>query len=191
MGANTTDAELGAIVGELGALAENARKDFGRLSAAQLNWKPGAEQWSVGQCFDHLITTNRCFLPDIEKVAAGERTSSLWERVSPLSGLFGRLVLRALDPSKGMKAKAARVFLPTASDVPPDIVERFAAHQTELTARMRATAGRDLARTIVTSPVSPLATYSLLDAYRIVVAHERKHFEQARRVTEAEGFPRA
>ena len=43
----------------------------------------------------------------------------------------------------------------------------------------------------VTSPVSPVATYSLLDAYRIVVAHERKHFEQARRVTQAEGFPKS
>jgi hypothetical protein len=46
-----------------------------------------------------------------------------------------------------------------------------------------------LRRTVVTSPVTAVATYSLLDAYRIVVAHERKHFEQARRVTCVPGFP--
>jgi hypothetical protein len=56
---------------------------------------------------------------------------------------------------------------------------------------MRATRGADLRRTVVTSPVSPVATYSLLDAYRIVVAHERKHFEQARRVARSAGFPAA
>ena len=55
----------------------------------------------------------------------------------------------------------------------------------------RATAGANLRGLKVTSPVSGVATYSLLDAYRIVVAHERKHFEQARRVTQKEGFPAA
>ncbi len=68
------------------------------------------------------------------------------------------------------------------------MIVRFVRHQGEMAALMRATEGADLRRTIVTSPV---ATYSLLDAYRIVVAHERKHFEQARRVTEAEGFPQS
>jgi hypothetical protein len=56
---------------------------------------------------------------------------------------------------------------------------------------MRATSDADLRGLKVTSPVSAVATYSLLDAYRIVVAHERKHFEQARRVTRAQGFPSA
>jgi hypothetical protein len=183
--------ELGALLGELSAVTDEARRVFGRLSAAQLNWKPAPERWSVGQCFDHLIATNRTFFKDIEKVAAGTHQTSLWGRVSPLSGFFGRLVLKSLDPEKGRKTKAPRVFEPSSSDVAPDVIEQFTAHQAELAERMRATAHVNLARTIVTSPVAAVATYSLLDAYRIVVAHERKHFEQARRVTEAEGFPAA
>ncbi|HJQ33061.1 MAG TPA: DinB family protein [Pyrinomonadaceae bacterium] len=183
--------ELGALLEQLDAVTDDARRVFGRLNAAQLNWKPAPERWSVGQCFDHLITTNRTFFADIEKVAAGKHRTSLWGRVSPLSGFFGRLVLKSLDPEKGRKTKAPRVFEPSSSDVAPDVIEQFAAHQEELAERMRATANVDLARTIVTSPVAAVATYSLLDAYRIVVAHERKHFEQARRVTETEGFPRA
>ena len=183
--------ELNVLVEELGAIAAEAREVFGGLSARQLNWKPSAEQWSVGQCFDHLIKTNRCFFPDMERIAAGEHRPSLWGRVSPLSGFFGRMILRALDPEKGRRTKAPHVFEPASSDVGPDIIRQFAAYQEELASRMRATAGRDLTRVIVTSPVSPVATYSLLDAYRIVVAHERKHFEQARRVTRTEGFPQS
>jgi hypothetical protein len=181
--------ELDALVEELGAVTAEARKVFGGLDAGQLNWKPSAERWSVGQCFDHLIQTNRTFFADMERVAAGTYKSSAWARVSPLSGFFSRMILRALDPVKGRKTKAPRVFLPASSDVAADVIEKFASHQDELVRRMRATAGRDLRRTMVTSPVAAVATYSLLDAYRIVVAHERKHFEQARRVAEAQGFP--
>ena len=189
--ASQTGAELGALLEELGAVTGDARKVFGGLSAAQLNWKPSAERWSVGQCFDHLITTNRTFFADLERVAAGKHRASLWGRVSPLSGLFGRFILKALDPEKGRRTKAPRVFEPARSDVAADVIEKFASHQEALAARMRATRGADLRGLKVTSPVSAVATYSLLDAYRIVVAHERKHFEQARRVTQAEGFPAA
>ncbi|HWS90674.1 MAG TPA: DinB family protein [Pyrinomonadaceae bacterium] len=181
--------ELGGLLEELVAVKCEAREVFGGLSAAQLNWKPSAEQWSVGQCFDHLIVTNTCFFPDMERVAAGTYKPSLWGRVSPLSGFFGRFILKSLDPEKGRKTRAPRVFEPTQSDVAADVIERFAAHQDDLVNHMRATADADLRGLKVTSPVSPVATYSLLDAYRIVVAHERKHFEQARRVTQAAGFP--
>jgi hypothetical protein len=190
-GVSQTKDELGGLLEELAAVAREAREDFGGLSAAQLNWKPSPEQWSVGQCFDHLIVTNSTFFRGMEKIAAGTYRSSLWGRVSPLSGFFGRFILKALDPEKGRKTKAPRVFEPSKSDVAADVLARFAAHQEELSARMRATAGTDLRGLKVTSPVSPVATYSLLDAYRIVVAHERKHFEQARRVTRIPGFPAA
>jgi hypothetical protein len=189
--ADVKSGELEGLVEELGAVADEARRVFGGLSAEQLNWKPSAERWSVGQCFDHLIKTNSTFLPDIERVAAGTFKSSAWARVSPLSSLFARMILRALDPEKGRKTKAPRVFLPASSDVDAGVMEKFASHQAKLARLMRATAGADLRRTMVTSPVAAVATYSLLDAFRIVVAHERKHFEQARRVTEDERFPRA
>jgi hypothetical protein len=189
--ASQTGGELGALFDELRAVTEDARRVFGGLSAAQLNWKPAPDGWSVGQCFDHLMTTNRTFFKDMERIAAGKHKASLWGRVSPLSGFFARLILKSLDPEKGRKTKAPRVFEPASSDVAADVIAQFGAHQRDLAERMRATAGADLARTIVTSPVAAVATYSLRDAYRIVVAHERKHFEQARRVTEAEGFPRA
>src|ERR1044071_8358835 len=84
--------ELGGMLEELLAVKCEAREVFGGLSAAQLNWKPSAEQWSVGQCFDHLIVTNSTFFPDMERVAVGTFKSDLWARVSPFSGYFGRYI---------------------------------------------------------------------------------------------------
>ena len=187
--ASRAGGELGALLDELRAVTEDARSVFGGLSAAQLNWKPSPERWSVGQCFDHLIATNRTFFADMERVASGEHKTSLWGRVSPLSGFFGGFIVKALDPAKGQKIKAPRAFLPTSSDVDADVISKFRRNLSEVAARMRATEGVDLRRTVVTSPAMALVTYSLFDVYRIFVAHARKHFEQARRVTEAEGFP--
>src|ERR1051325_5536089 len=168
-GVSRTVDELGGLLEELVAVKCEAREVFGGLSEAQLNWKPSAGQWSVGQCFDHLILTNSCFCPATERAAAGTYGSSLWGRVSPLSGFFARFILKALDPEKGRKTKAPRVFEPKQSDVAADVIQKFAAHQEELSTRMRATAGADLRGLKVTSPVSPIATYSLLDAYRIEI----------------------
>jgi len=190
-GVSQKRSELGLLLEELAAVGREAREVFGPLSAAQLNWKPSAEQWSVGQCFDHLVVTNSTFFPVMERVAAGTFRSSLWGRVSPLSGYFGRYILGALDPSKRKKIKAPRAFLPASSDVDAGVIERFVGNLSEVSARMRATGGVDLGRTVVTSPAMALVTYSLRDVYRIFVAHARGHFEQARRVTEAAGFPAA
>jgi hypothetical protein len=123
------------------------------------------------------------------RVARGERRQSAWERWSPLTGFFGRVVERTLSQDGGRKYKAPAKLVPAASEVEPGVVERFAEHQRELAEMLRAVAHVDLRRTVVTSPISGFVTYNLRDALRIVVAHERRHFRQARRVTETPGFP--
>ena len=190
MSTNQTSGLQSGLIEQLGSITEDARKVFGALNEAQLNWKPSAEQWSVGQCFDHLIVTNRSFFPLLEQVGRGERRNSAWESWSPLSGFFGKFVARSLEQEGGRKFKAPKKIEPSSSDIDSGIINRFAEHHRELSELLKATAGRDLKKIVVTSPISGFVTYRLPDACRIVVAHERRHFAQARRVTEAEGFPR-
>lgn len=187
LGAGVAGGELGGLVEGLGAVTAEARRAFGGLSAAQLNWKPSGQQWSVGQCFEHLIKTNESFVSALELANRGEYRATLWQRLSPLSGLFGRLVLRGL--ASGRRVKASAAISPAGAGVGGDIIERFAAHQGEVESLLRVARAEDLERTIVASPITGFVTYSLLDACRIMVAHERRHFEQARRVTQAPGFP--
>jgi hypothetical protein len=54
---------------------------------------------------------------------------------------------------------------------------------------MRATEDLDLEKIIISSPVTNLITYSLMDAYRIIITHEKRHLLQAIRVSEMDGFP--
>ncbi|HYH86039.1 MAG TPA: DinB family protein [Pyrinomonadaceae bacterium] len=189
MSTNQTNGVQGKLIEQLGSITEDARKVFGALTPAQLNWKPSAEEWSVGQCFDHLIVTNRGFFPLLEQVGRGERRNGAWENWSPFTGLFGKFVARSLEQEGGRKFKAPKKLEPSSSDIDGGIINRFAEHQSELSELLKATAGRDLEKVVVTSPISGFVTYRLPDACRIVVAHERRHFAQARRVTEAVGFP--
>ena len=189
MGANPTGGELGGLAEEMRALAGDAERAFGGLTPAQLNWKPSAEQWSVGQCFEHLIKTNEPYARVIEGVVRGERRAGAWERLSPLSGFWGRMVLRAVAPESARKIKARPGFRPSNISVDGRVVGRFADLQHRLADLMARTEDAGPEKVIITSPVAGFVTYSLLDAYRIITSHGRRHFAQARRVTEADGFP--
>lgn len=191
MSSNLKTGNLSALVSEAEKIRDETRARFGQLSPAQLNWKRSPEEWSVGQCFDHLILTNRPYFPLIEKIAAGQKPGRLWERMPLLPGLFGKLVLGAVSPESARKVKARKGFQPAQSDVDGQIISRFAEHQDELVRLMKATEALELERIIITSAISPVVIYSLLDGYRIMITHERRHFLQAERVMAAEEFPAA
>ncbi|HET6862140.1 MAG TPA: hypothetical protein VFH91_03810, partial [Pyrinomonadaceae bacterium] len=74
--------------------------------------------------------------------------------------------------------------------VESSILDTFVQQQSEFISRMNATANLDLDKIVITSPVASVVTYSLIDAYRIIVVHEELHFQQAQRVTSESGFPR-
>ena len=58
--------DLSTVLWEGRLVVDETTRTFGQLSADQLNWKPSKEEWSIGQCFDHLIISNRPFLTIIE-----------------------------------------------------------------------------------------------------------------------------
>ncbi|HEU4870237.1 MAG TPA: hypothetical protein VFT08_05245, partial [Pyrinomonadaceae bacterium] len=101
----------------------------------------------------------------------------------------GKLLIKSLDPVKGRKLKAPKNFQPAQSDISGSIIDDFVAQQATIVEKMKATEHLDLERTIISSPVTSVVTYSLMDAYRVIVVHEARHFQQAQRVTQESGFP--
>ena len=183
--------ELSNLIDEAKQIAEDAQKTFGNLSVEQLNWKPNDESWSVAQCLEHLIVINSSYFPLIEKISRGEYKHSLKERLPLLPKFFGKLVLNAVKPETERKLKASPKYQPSSSAIEGDIIEKFTKHQQEVIEHIKMTGHLDLKKIIITSPVASFVTYSLLDGYKIVVAHEQRHFAQAERVTQVEGFPKA
>jgi hypothetical protein len=181
--------EIQSLVSQADAIAVDARRVFGDLSKEQLNWKPSAERWSVAQCFDHLITTNGGYLPIVDDVLKGQKKSSVWQKLPFLPSLWGKMLIKSLDPAQTRKMKAPKKFQPAQSDVSGSIINDFVAQQEKIIEKIKASANLDLERIVITSPAASFVTYSLMDAYRIIVVHERRHFQQAQRVTQESGFP--
>ena len=183
--------QLDKLIRDAGTIVDNARSSFGKLSSPQLNWKPSAERWSIAQCFDHLITTNKGYFPIIESVRTGTKKTTFWERLPVLPGLAGKLLIKSLDPASTRKIKAPKRFEPAQSNISASIIEDFAAQQGKVIEGMQATSHLDLEKIVITSPAvsAGFVTYSLLDAYRIIVVHELRHFQQAQRVAEESAFP--
>jgi len=181
--------DLESLVSQADAVANDARKEFGGLTKEQLNWKPSPERWSVAQCFAHLTTTNSGYLPIVDSVLKGQKQSSVWQKLPFLPGLWGKVLIKSLDPSQTRKMKAPKKFQPAQSDVSATIIEDFVEQQGRIIERMKATSHLDLEKIIITSPAANFVAYSLMDAYRIIVIHERRHFQQAQRVTQESAFP--
>ena len=177
------------LIAEAKAIADNAQTTFGSLTAQQINWKPSADQWSIGQCFDHLFTANRCYFPVIETIIRGEKKSTVWERLPFLPDVIGKMLIKYLAPRSTRKLKAPTIFKPSSGAVDANIINRFHEEQARLILLMEKTRGLDAHRIKITSPVSRFITYSLSDAYKIILTHEQRHFLQAQRVLESEGFP--
>lgn len=186
----TSSEEVLSLEEEVRNIASSAQVEFGKLNAEQLNWKPGVDRWSVAQCFDHLITTNSGYFPVLESVAQGQKETRLMERLPVLPKLWGKLLIKSLDPKNTRKMKAPATFQPSSSALTDSIIDDFVTNQNRLTRSMEATKDLNLESIIITSPAASAITYSLMDAYRIIVVHEQRHFQQARRVTEDVNFPR-
>jgi len=183
------DERIKSIQSQMTDASTNAVAAFGGLTVEQLNWKPSEKGWSVAQCLDHIIKTNHEFDAEFAKLASGTRKNSFWENISPFSGWAGRFLINAVsEDSKKAKAPSQRIVPP--SEIAADIVDRFTVHIREVNKQVESCAGVDREKTVVTSPFLFVFTYKLDDALTVLVEHTKRHIRQAKRVTEAEGFPK-
>lgn len=183
------DMSLPELLNETESIASDVHSTFGSLTTDQLTWKPNSDSWSVAQCLDHLIAANREMLAVFDPVISGSKRTTFVERLPVLPGLMGRVMVKFVAPQSSQKLKAPPAAAPSSSKLDPQIVNQFVTLQQQVTQKFKAVEGLNPDKVIVTSPFLSFITYSLLDACRIMVAHERRHFDQARRVMAAEGFP--
>ena len=175
---------------EARAIAREARAEFGSLTPEQVSWKPAPERWSVAQCLEHLIRIDSGYWPVFRRIAEGSYRAPLRVRLL-FPKAMGRMILKAVQPTSPKAYRTSKSVDPAADDVAPRVVDRYEAHLAELVRHIEAMDPLDPGALVIPSPVFPLAGYSVEDALRIMVAHERRHLLQAKRVTEMPGFPMA
>ena len=181
---------------------EEFRKEFERLSAeadalvaplsdTQFNWQPRPDSWSVAQCIDHLNVTARLYLPMLDEGIATAIRSGLYNAGPYAYNWLGRLFVHVVQPQTRFKAKAPKAFQPPAGRARHEVMAAFGAYQVQYIDRLRQANGLDLARARAASPLARWIRMPLGSGFALMAAHERRHLAQARRVTQAAGFPAA
>lgn len=114
---------------------------------------------------------------------------TVWQRWSPLSGLFGKFVSNQTQEEVKMKLKTAKVFTPASSNIDTTILSCFQKNLDDLLKYLSKLENTDLDKTRISSPVSKFITYSLRNAIKILVPHLHRHINQGIRVKQSDDFP--
>ena len=161
------------------------------LADEQTQWRPEAGRWSIGENIDHLTATGRLYLPAFDEAIEVARSRSLYREGPFRYGVLERFFAWSIEPPVRFKLPSPHGMRPGALRSTAIVKEEFFEMQEELRARIRAANGLDLQVVKVRSPLARRAVFSLGAAFRILLAHERRHLWQARDVRVSRGFPGA
>jgi DinB superfamily len=172
-------------------VTDHVEQRYQALSAAALGWQPAPKDWGIGQCFEHLTVSTTVYFPILDPIVAGNHQPVGWERVPGLPKLYAGMLLGSLTPEATSKLPTAPILEPVARSFDTQVIVGYLASQRRLAEYIQASRALPCDTLIITSPFASFVTYSLLDAYRIIVSHSYHHLTQARRVSEMPGFPGA
>lgn len=168
---------------------EKVKTEFAGISHPQLNWKAHENSWSIGQCLSHLIESHQAYFSTFKKLADGSFAMSAWERYSPLSRFWGNALRNQLQEQVNRKMVAPKKIRPAQKDVGLTIINEYYTSLDTFLSYIRKSEQWDLDETIIKSPLVGIVTYSLRDAFQLLIQHEHRHINQAARVKASPGFP--
>ena len=160
------------------------------LIETQFNWRPNPETWSINECLEHLNVTARQYWSILAEAVNGARING-WFSPGPYKRAWiGNLMIRSTEPPARLRFKAPRRFRPPA-DIPMNqVLSSFMTFQDRLLDLIRDANGVDLGRPRLHSPGGRLFKLTLGQGIELMIAHERRHLWQARRVKFSVSFPK-
>ena len=161
------------------------------LDETQFVWKPAPNLWSIAECLEHMNATARSYLPAIDEGIADAIRHGAYAEGPFHYTLIGRLFSRLMEPPARLRLRASDDKQPGPQRPKRETLAGFRAYQVQYIDRLRQANGIDLSRSCVRSPLASWIRIPLGSAFASMAAHERRHLWQARKITQAEGFPRS
>lgn len=177
------------LIDKVDDLTQQVKLHFSNLHSGQINWKPEQNQWSIGQCLDHIIVTNTTYFNSFDQLSEGRYKLSLLQKINPFKKTFGPMMIKSLGPQAEKKFKAPKIFEPSFAGTGDKIVTDFIEHQEVLKNYFNKLKQPAISKTVIASPVSSMITYSVADAMQIITGHEQRHINQAIRILNHPNFP--
>ena len=146
------------------------------------SWQPdGGRRWSVGQCLDHLTQTNRLYVAGIRDALAGASRGASPVTTPIRSTWFGRKFAASMEPGKG-KYRAPGKVVPRSASNRAQVWGEFQRELDEIEALIKDGATIDFNRASFPNPFLGIVRVRVGTGFRILLAHLRRHLQQAEQV---------
>jgi len=167
----------------LDQLTKAFKDEFEPLSEAQLNWKANSQKWSVAQNIHHLIVVNESYYSILQKIRNNTYQVPWLGRVRFITHFFGKTVLGAVQPDRRKKMNTFPIWEPVVSNI-SGILAQFEKHQHELKELILSSQDLIEKEVVISSPANSMIVYKLETAFDIMIAHEKRHLEQAKEMNQ-------
>jgi uncharacterized damage-inducible protein DinB len=151
--------------------------------------QPIPGQWSVAQVLEHLNSYGRYYLPAIDKAMSFSNSQrEAWFN----SGVLGNYFTNMMKPKTVFevknKMKAPKDHSPQPQLDADKVIEEFLEQQQRLLRQLEAAKNKSLGSIRVPISITKLLKLKLGDTFRFLIAHEQRHFIQARNTLRALGI---
>lgn len=148
--------------------------------------RPNPSSWSAAECISHLSISTEMVLPGLQSALDDARKRGITATNRPLKmDLLGHVLRWFLEPPIRKRLKTSARFVPRSVRAKAEAFGEFAAFQSKLAELITSAHGIDLNRVKVVSPFDKRIRYNLYSAFRILVAHQRRHLWQAEQAVAA------
>jgi hypothetical protein len=185
------------LIADLGAADERATALAKTLTPHQLNWRRHPDEWSVGQCLDHLRISNEVYLRAISESLV-EGPPAVVQEITP--GWFGRWFIRNyIEPNGDVgqrdgatrprrRANAPGKIAPS-SQVGASILDEFLRSNEHARKVIHRARQYDVNRIRFKNPFVSWIRFTVGTGFVILTTHQRRHLLQAERVRGSAKFP--
>jgi hypothetical protein len=181
--------ELAELDRQFAAAKAEASELVDGLQESQFNWRPGAQAWSMAECFLHLnMVGDRC-VHLLEMTLADARGRGRLGDGPFGYGWLGKWIISHTEPPSKHKFKAPRAFAPANGQPITAVLPTFRHLQEQFSQQLQQASGLDLARIRVPAPEARPLRFNLQLTFTWIAAHERRHLWQARQVRNHAAFP--
>ena len=162
--------------------------DFFRDEIDALLIAPTPDKWSIAQILEHLNSYGRVYLPQIDKaISANQSSRDAWFN----SGWLGNYFTNMMKPKNVFevknKMKAFKTHSPQNKLNAGKVLDEFVEQQHKMLQLLEMAKLKNLNTIRISLSISKLVTLKLGDTFRFLIAHEQRHFIQARNSLKAIG----
>ena len=146
-------------------------------------WKPTPQRWSVGECAEHIVRTERSLFETAQQALAAPENSEWAEKTKDKSDFIERVM-----PDRTGRAQAPQEVRPTDGLTKDQVMDQFRATREDLAKLME-----DQTLPLKSHTVEhPFPVFGTLNAYQWILyvpLHTIRHSKQIEEVKATAGYP--